>query len=108
MLTLPKEIHGHFHPSVVISPVDGRTYIVPNWIEVPIGTTFDEVQKLWKPTKTTLPGFTNTKETFQVKSTDGLRTYEVSVHNQYWSCTCARFGFRSSCKHINKIRFNKK
>jgi metallophosphoesterase superfamily enzyme len=107
MLTLPKEIGGHFHPTIIISPSSGKTYIVPDWIEVPKGTTINDIMPLWKPTKTSLPGISTNKETFMVKSTDGLRTYEVIAQNNFWSCTCPRYGFKKSCKHINNIRFNK-
>ena len=107
MLTLPKEVHGHFHPSVLISPVDGRTYIVPQWIEVPKGTTIEDVIKIWVPTKIIRPGSSMTKEEYKVKSTDGLREYDVVVQNNVWTCTCARYGFKKSCKHINGIRYGK-
>lgn len=107
MLKLPAIVHGHFHPSVIVSPVSGKTYIVPDWIEVPKGTTIEDVKKIWKKTEIIRPGSSGKKEVFMVKSTDGLREYEVIVENQIWSCTCARYGFKKSCKHINNLRYNK-
>ncbi len=107
-LTLPKVIDGFFHPSIFVSPTNAKTYIVPHWIEVPKGTTFEDIQPLWVPSESKFPKASADLQVFKVLSTDGLRTYDVHFQHGKWSCTCARFGFKKShCKHINSINLNK-
>lgn len=101
---MPSEITGHFHPTVIVSPATGKTYIVPQWIEVPTGTTIWDALKIWKKTESKIPKTSDQLQTFKIKSSDGLRDYIVTFQHGVWSCTCARYGFKKSCKHINGIK----
>lgn len=105
-LPMPTVLNGFFHPSIIVSPVSKKTYIVPHWIEVPEGTTMEEIQKLWVPSESKFPKVSADLQEFKVPSSDGLRTYNVEYQHGRWSCTCARYGFRKSCKHINSIKLN--
>ena len=70
------------------------------WVEVPAGTTLDELSDymVHKPReRQAAPG----EKTWQVK---GSNTYTVKLSDGMYSCTCAGYGFRRKCRHIEEIK----
>lgn len=92
-------------PRIFISPVDGKKYIVPYWLEIDDTITQEDIEKKRirripknKEDNPIAP------ETHSVKSSDGKTYYTVAFLNNTWSCDCPRYGFKRSCKHIDKIK----
>jgi hypothetical protein len=40
---------------------------------------------------------------YQIASSSGS-TYTVTLQNARWSCTCAGFGFRKRCRHLEQAK----
>lgn len=87
-----------------IVEVLGKTYVVPGWHEVPLGTTRDEIELVYnepsymmaKPTEATK----SSDMSWEVKGSKGS-IYKVTLRNNRWDCTCpARTFRRGDCKHI--------
>lgn len=119
-----KQFKSFLSPALTV--INGKKYIIPNWIEVPIECTLEDVYSVWVRIETPIaPGRyakdedikkflsgtynpTRSKNTankeFVIKSSRNDSTYTVSVHNNYWSCTCKGFGFRHRCKHIEEAK----
>lgn len=107
--------HHSFGPSVfaIVNILD-KTYVCPGWVEVPQGTTRDQIELT-----SDLPTIKKKKsiETSEVKkvkteilkfkalSSKGDKTYDVTSINGEWDCTCpASTFFRGPCKHIKKFK----
>ncbi len=72
------------------------------WVEVPAGTTLDELSDymVHNPReRQAAPG----EKTWQVKGRKG-NTYTVKLSDGMYSCTCAGYGFRRKCRHIEEIK----
>jgi len=72
------------------------------WIEVPDGTTLDELSEYmaYKPREITpVAG----EKTWSVKGSKG-NVYTVKLSEGTFSCTCPGFGFRRKCRHITEIK----
>ena len=72
------------------------------WVEVPAGTTLDELSDymVHKPReRQAAPG----EKTWQVKGSKG-NTYTVKLSDGMYSCTCAGYGFRRKCRHIEEVK----
>ena len=104
-----------FAPTVfAIVRILDKTYVMPGWVEVPQGTTRDQIE-----ITSDLPTIKkkNSLESIEVKpkkierlsfkalSSKGDKTYDVTSVNGEWDCTCpARTFFRGPCKHIKKFK----
>lgn len=106
-MNIPNQIISHLPPHLIVSPLSGKKYIVPHWIEVPNETTLDEVQSRWVRPESKIPKASSELQEFEVKSTDGERTYKITFQNNLWTCTCKKFPFKKSCRHINHIKLGK-
>jgi hypothetical protein len=100
------EVKSTLNPAIFKSPATNKTYIVAGdqpWIEVPPGTTLDEVR--WIPSYEPQKAPVDARElVFTVEGSRGNK-YTVKCHeNDTWSCTCVGFGFRGICKHVTKYR----
>jgi len=93
----------------VIVQTGDRTYVCPNWHEVPNGTTRDQIEFTGEPRKVTQPVETQevaveNKEWSLPGSKPGVM-YTISIKNNKWDCTCpARQFRRGDCKHIKSIK----
>jgi len=56
----------------------------------------------WRPSESDGPKVADGK-TWQVTGSKG-NSYQVSVSSNRWHCTCAGFGFRRKCTHIDQIK----
>ena len=72
------------------------------WIEVPTNTKFEDLSKymVFERRKIEKP---KGLKTWRVTGSTG-KTYTVKLENGHFSCTCAGFGFRRKCRHINEIK----
>lgn len=98
-ITLPRD--SQFGNSFGILTSNNKTYVIPGWHEVPVGTTRDQIKFEKAPKPKTVKGLT-----YMVPSSSNTEaTYTVTYTNRKWSCTCPANQFRrQDCKHINKIR----
>ena len=84
-------------PSII--ELSRGTYVVPTWMEVPKGTTLEQI--VWKPEKITKIDNPNIIE---VKSSSG-GVYQIKKVGNAYQCNCPGF-WRSKdrvCKHIKTI-----
>ena len=90
-------------PALFTSHTGIRYGIAGNvWIEVPASITLDELSEymVYKPrARHAAAG----EKTWQVKGSKG-NTYAVKLSNGVYSCTCAGYGFRRKCRHIEEIK----
>ena len=100
------EVESLLNPAIFKSPASGKTYIVAGdqpWIEVPEGTTLDEVT--WKPLQKPEKAPSDVpKQVFKVEGSKGLEYIVKQAANGTWSCECVGFGYRNKCKHITNCK----
>jgi SWIM zinc finger. len=98
-ITLPRD--SQYGASFGILTTNNKTYVIPGWHEVPVGTTRDQIKFKTEPKRKPLGVLT-----YNVPSSSNPNsTYTVTYKNKKWSCTCPANQFRrQECKHINKIR----
>jgi len=79
--------------------INNKSYIVPSWVEVPLGTKLEQV--IWKPEKVTK---IEIPDVIEVKSSSG-GVYQIRKIGNKYQCNCPGF-WRSKdrvCKHIKSI-----
>jgi hypothetical protein len=81
---------------------DGKRYAISGgtWIEVPPGTTFDELP-MYMVVKQREDSQEAGDGSWQVTGSKGS-SYIVSLRQGQWSCSCPGFGWRRKCKHIDE------
>lgn len=92
-------VEVHMNPAIIRSTVSGKTYAVAGiWVEIPDGTTLDDVHKYAKWVK---PQYDI--KSWKVKSSSGS-TYTVQrINGDRYTCNCPGFKFRKRCKHTAKV-----
>ena len=100
------EVESILNPAIFKSPTSGKTYVVAGdqpWIEVPEGTTLNDVRwmRASKPDKD--PVVTRA-QTFEVEGSKGNKYTVKRAQNDSWSCECVGYGYRQRCKHIEKAK----
>ena len=102
------EVKSSLNPAIFKSPTTGKTFIVAGdqpWIEVPEGTTLDEVT--WKPLqKPQKDPVASHEQIFKVEGSKGNKYTVRHATNGSWSCECVGYGYRRKCKHIEKAKEN--
>lgn len=90
--------------------IGGKTYVCPGWIEVPLGTTREQIEldlelSIIKPeVDESKPEITQDRLEFEATSSKGDKIYKVTFEKGRWDCTCpARMYFKGHCKHIKKF-----
>lgn len=89
----------------IIFSVKGRTYISPvqgeGWLEVPFGTTLDDIEFI--TTNTVATNRTENKRedrwVWHVEGDSG-KEYVIVKDGLVWSCSCPGFMYRQTCKHV--------
>lgn len=82
-----------------------QKYAVPGYHKVPRETTIQDLSAMTfdipeeKPVSREL--ITHEEE---VLSSNGKSHYTVKFKGLYWSCTCAGYGFRRRCRHIEQVK----
>ena len=90
-------------PALFTSHTGIRYGIAGNvWIEVPVSTTLDELSEymVYKPRERQAAAG---EKAWQVKGSKG-NTYTVKLSDGMYSCTCAGYGFRRKCRHIEEVK----
>lgn len=91
-------------PPVLYRSHSGKVYGVAGsvWVELPEGTTFEQLSEYmsYKPRK---PLLTHDEKRWTVKGSKGNH-YTVRLKSGQYTCTCAGFGWRRKCKHIEGIK----
>ena len=86
-----------------LSVVDGQKYVIPGWHKVSMDTTLEEVYTHWSN------GIKKKEKDMTIIERDVIsersgEVYKVVYANGVWGCSCVGFGFRRTCKHIQKIK----
>lgn len=87
-----------FAPAII--NLSNKSYIVPAWVEVPVGTELDQVT--WERDITPPKPDPNI---FKIPSSDGKGFYQVQKVGIKWTCNCPGY-WRSKdriCKHIKQV-----
>jgi len=97
--------HHSLPPTLLISPISGKKFIVPTWKEVHPQTTLADIEWI-KPVKIEVP---IEKETWKFESSSEPGTfYKVRKQGDKLICNCSGF-FRckdkvKGCKHMQEVR----
>jgi hypothetical protein len=75
-----------------------------NWLEVPDDTTFETLERYMVHKPRVSSQKLTEVVTYEVLSSKGDKTYTVTDHGGTWTCTCAGFGWRRKCKHIEQAK----
>ena len=91
------KIESNLRPAI-FTDLLGNRIVVPGFLQVPAGTRLDDLEWVEPGVK---PIQQHTEWT--VPSSKGGE-YRVRNLNGRWSCECAGFKFRRTCKHIDKAQ----
>lgn len=90
-------VNSLYSPFFFRGPGSGKLYLMPNWIEVPEGTTMDQVIHV-------KPEMRKVEVIKQFKSSKGEITYNVTYDGKEYRCDCPGARFRNRvCKHIKQL-----
>ena len=107
--SLPDKIFS-FMPTIIIeSPRNGQLLAVAGdqWYEIDSSVTLDYLRSIWTRVvngKPTAEKKAIDKKEFTVTSSRTGEVYVVSFGTSGSHCTCAGYGFRRKCSHIDKIK----
>ena len=94
------------YPPVIVNFLSGRTMLFHDTeggsIRIADDVTADDSSSIWvryQPGQKTLNGNVQ----FNIASTSGS-AYTVTLQDNQWSCTCAGFGFRKRCRHLEEAK----
>lgn len=84
-----------------IARIGQKTYVVPDWLEVPNGTTRAEV--VWNRPSVTANA---AKAATVVKVTGSKgKVYSVTTHgNGKRTCDCPGYTYRRTCRHLTSVK----
>ncbi len=128
-MSLSKDLKFSSFYSPGLCILNGKTYVIPGYIEVPIGTLLEDVKSRWtQKLPNSGPGYGATNEEIDaylagnwkpemvttnspdiretVVSSRTGEEYDVARVNGEWNCTCKGFSFRRNCKHIKELKSN--
>ena len=92
------KVKSHVHPGIVNFLT--KTYILPMYLEVPPGTTLDQIE--WERTYPTPKPNPNI---IKVDSSSGQGKYQIQKIGDTYKCSCPGY-WRSKdriCKHIKQL-----
>ena len=100
------EVESLLNPAIFKSHASGKTYVVAGsqpWIEVPEGTTLNDVRWTcaYKPDKGPVDA---REQIFEVEGSKGNKYTVKRDASDSWSCECVGYGYRQRCKHIEKAK----
>jgi hypothetical protein len=100
------EVESILNPAIFKSPTSGKTYVVAGdqpWIEVPEGTTLNDVR--WeRPPQPQKDPVDAQEQIFEVEGSKGNKYTVKCGANNSWSCECVGYGYRQRCKHIARAK----
>ena len=81
------------------SHVNGRTWVIPAWIEVPVGTKQSDIELTGRKLNVASAVW----QKYSVNGSKG-KIYTVIIDEfKKASCTCIGFGYHRTCKHIAQV-----
>ena len=95
-----------FRPPFIANILDKKYALIQgfeNWIEVSMDVELEDLRERWSYPEKENKEVIKAKE-YAVKSSKGDKNYNVKVVDGVFSCTCAGFGYRRNCSHIDKIK----
>ncbi len=97
-------IPTHFNSVFLFrGPATGKLYGMPGWVEVPEGTTVDQLV-LVQPEKVIRAKEEPLILVKEFKASKGDMVWQVSLKGKEYNCSCPGFQFRNrSCKHIKQV-----
>lgn len=94
------------YPPVIVNFLSGRSMLFHDTeggsIRIADDVTAEDSSSIWvryQPGQKTLNGNVQ----FNIASSSGS-TYTVTLQDNRWSCTCAGFGFRKRCRHLEEAK----
>ena len=100
------QVESNLNPAIFKSPTSGKTYVVAGdqpWVEVPEGTTLNDVRWIRASKPETDPVYAR-EQTFEVEGSRNSKYTVKQAKNGLWNCTCVGFGFRRKCKHVTNCK----
>ena len=96
-IPMQKTMFGSF--AIFDCSITNKSYVCPGWIEVPYGTTREDIVITGMPAMP-IPK----RKEFKVKgSTGSLYSVVIDTINGN-SCSCVGYTYRRSCKHIDSVK----
>jgi len=98
-----KPVEVSMAPALFTS-LDGTRYAIAGsaWVEVPAGTTFDELPLYMVHKQREFTPAVGEK-VWNVEGSKG-NIYSVSLADGAYTCSCPGFGYRRKCRHITEIK----
>lgn len=94
------------YPPIIVNFISGRVMLFHDVeggkIRIADDVTPDDANFIWKRRQFKQRAF-NGDAQYQIASSSGS-TYTVTLQNARWSCTCAGFGFRKRCRHLEQAK----
>lgn len=86
--------------TLIVSVLENKKYVVPAWKEVPMSTTWDDIEVV--PDKEVVPVVPSRREVEVVGSKGNV--YKVVVDTELGnSCSCVGYTYHRTCKHIKSV-----
>jgi len=83
-----------YTPTIYTSHIDGKSYVIPSWLEVPSDTTLDQI--IWERP------FSKSQEIWvqigTIKARRGSTIYKISKFGKKYKCSCSK---QFECNHIH-------
>jgi len=97
-------IPTHFNSVFLLrGPGTGKLYGMPGWVEVPEGTTIEQLI-LVQPEYVKKAAAEVSTLVKEFKASKGDMVWQVSLKGKEYSCNCPGFQFRNrNCKHIKQV-----
>ncbi len=95
-----------FPPIIVNMPFSGMTMLfhdsIGGSIRITDDVTAEDSSHIWNRYQLDQKTFKNNVQ-FDITSSSGS-SYKVTMQDARWSCTCAGFGFRKRCRHLEEAK----
>ena len=106
---LPEKIFSFMPPIIIQSPADGQLLAVAGgqWYVIDENITLDYLRSIWtravggKPMEASK---VMERKEYTVESSRTGEVYTITFGPSGSHCTCAGYGFRRKCSHIDKIK----
>ena len=88
--------YGDVAPAIVV--MKNKTFVVPQWLEVPEGTTLSDI--IWSRMPVKSPTRPTEVSRIRIKGSRGEDYMLVTKDDGTKTCTCMGFCVRKTCKHV--------
>lgn len=102
---LPKKIDSVKPPVITDTMLSGRYAVFADkWYPVSPDFTLEEAMKHWNKVDKIEDTTIADDWTWQVENSKKNGYYTVKFDKAGWSCTCAGFGYRRDCRHVQETK----